>query len=43
MLFEIKAGTFILFISSIYGFLIIFMNQNIFKSLDAKASEQESF
>lgn len=42
MLFEIKAGTFVLFISSIYGFLIVFMNQKVFKELDECSKEKES-
>ena len=34
MLLEIRAGTFILFTVSIYGFLVVFMNQRVLKSIE---------
>lgn len=42
MLLEIKAGTFILFLASIYGFLIVFMNRNVLHELDDRAGKKES-
>lgn len=37
MLLEIKAGTVVLFMASIYGFLIVFMNRNAVRMLDEQA------
>ena len=34
MLLEIQAGTVILFLASIYGFLIVFLNRNVFRTLE---------
>ena len=34
MLFELKAGTAVLFMGSLYGFLITFMNQKVLHSLE---------
>lgn len=34
MLLEIKAGTIVLFMASIYGFAIVFMNQKVLKTLE---------
>lgn len=42
MLIEIKAGTFVLFMASIYGFLVVFMSRNVIKALDENAKEKES-
>lgn len=39
MLLEIEAGTFVLFMASIYGFLIVFMNRNVLRKLDESARE----
>ena len=41
MLIEIKAGTFVLFMASIYGFLIVFMNRNVVKILDENAEKSK--
>lgn len=35
MLFELKAGTAVLFIGSAYGFLVAFMNQRVLQSLES--------
>lgn len=37
MLLEIRAGTVVLFMSSVYGFLIVFMNRKVIRALDEKA------
>lgn len=37
MLLEIKAGTVVLFMASIYGFLIVFMNRKAVRMLDEQA------
>lgn len=42
MLFEIRAGTMILFLASIYGFLTVFMYQSVFKQLDDMKIDRES-
>lgn len=34
MLLEIRAGTVVLFMASIYGFLVVFMNRNVMQALD---------
>lgn len=34
MLLEIQAGTFILFIASIYGFMVVFMNQRVLGAIE---------
>ena len=34
--FEISAGTTVLFMGSVYGFLIMFMNQNIMQKLESR-------
>lgn len=34
MLLEIQAGTFILFIASIYGFIVVFMNQRVLRAIE---------
>ena len=34
MLLAIQAGTFILFIASIYGFMVVFMNQRVLKTIE---------
>ena len=34
MLLEIQAGTFILFIASIYGFMVVFMNQRVLRAIE---------
>lgn len=34
MLLEIKAGVFILFMASIYGFAVVFMNQKVLKAIE---------
>lgn len=38
MLLEIKAGTFILFIASIYGFVVVFMHQKIQRAMEESRS-----
>lgn len=35
MAFEITAGTTVLFMGSVYGFLVMFMNQNVMKKLES--------
>lgn len=42
MLIEIKAGTFILFMASIYGFLIVYMSRGVIRVLDESAAQKES-
>lgn len=42
MLFEIRAGTMMLFLASIYGFLTVFMYQSVFKMLDEMRTDRES-
>lgn len=42
MLLEVRAGTMILFLASIYGFLTVFLNQQVFKQLDKMATNRES-
>lgn len=42
MLLEIKAGTFVLFMASIYGFLVVFMSKNVIRALDESAEQKES-
>lgn len=39
MLLEIRAGTFVLFMVSIYGFLVAFMSRNVLREIDEKAKE----
>lgn len=34
MLLEIRAGTVVLFMASIYGFIVVFMNRNVMQALD---------
>lgn len=34
MLLEIQAGTFILFIASIYGFMVVFMSQRVLRAIE---------
>lgn len=41
MLLEIRAGTVILFMASIYGFLIVFMNRKVLGILDRQAEGVE--
>ncbi len=36
MAFEISAGTTVLFMGSVYGFLVMFMNQNVMQTLESK-------
>lgn len=36
MIFELSPGTTVLFMGSIYGFLVMFMNQSVLKSLEEK-------
>lgn len=38
MIFEIKPGTSILFIGSIYAFLIVFINRSLYKTLDSTST-----
>lgn len=40
VLLEIKAGTFILFIASIYGFVVVFMNQRVLGAIEASQAKQ---
>lgn len=42
MLLEIRAGTFVLFMVSIYGFLVVFMSRNVIKEIDDSAKAKES-
>lgn len=42
MLLEVRAGTMVLFLASIYGFLTVFMNQPVFKMLDEMQTNRES-
>lgn len=41
MLLEIRAGTFVLFMASIYGFLIVFMNRNVLHKIDDSADKEK--
>ena len=34
--FEISAGTTVLFMGSVYGFLVMFMNQGVMRSLESR-------
>ena len=34
--FEIAAGTAVLFMGSVYGFLVMFMNQGVMRELESK-------
>ena len=34
--FEISAGTTVLFMGSVYGFLVMFMNQSVMKKLEER-------
>lgn len=38
MAFEISAGTTVLFMGSVYGFLVMFMNQNVMQKLESKSN-----
>lgn len=40
MLIEIKAGTFVLFMISIYGFLVVFINRTIINQFDQKVDKK---
>lgn len=42
MLLEIKAGAVVLFMASIYGFLVVFMNQKVLRLLDEQAAGAEN-
>lgn len=39
MLLEIRAGTVVLFMASIYGFIVVFMSRNVIREIDEKAKE----
>lgn len=40
MLLEIRAGTVVLFMASIYGYLVVFMNRKVMQILDAQVKEE---
>ena len=41
MLLEIQAGTVVLFMVSIYGFLVVFINRKVMRMLDEQAGAEQ--